>query len=371
MHVGLQQVFQSWGYNPPLSDSEVVDVELQHAVLAEELGFDSVWAVEHHFSDYAFCPDNVVYLANVAARTTRVKVGTGAVIVPWNDPIRVAEKISMLDHLSGGRLLFGMGRGLARIEYDGMGVEMSEARDRFDEGARFILDALETGYARTVGPLFPQSPVEIRPRPRGTFQDRSYGVAMSPDSVLSVADLGLRIVVFMQASVASLAETFETYRARYLETHGVAAPPPLVCQFAYCDTDPQRVEEIGRPHLLGYLQSVIDHYDLGGEHFKSESGYESYAKSAEFYRAKRSGDEKFDRMAQTYLSVNACGTPDELIEQAHRFREAFGTYDLICCFRYAGIPLEDANRSIRAYARDVLPVLQQLSHAEPATSTSK
>src|SRR5688572_24632934 len=135
MNVGVQQVFQSYGYDPPVPDTQVFDEELRLALLAEELGFEAVWPVEHHFTDYAFCPDNVVYLAHLAARTTRIKLGTGAVILPWNTPVRVAEKISMLDHLSRGRVLFGMGRGLARCEYEGLNIPMAEARDRFDEAA--------------------------------------------------------------------------------------------------------------------------------------------------------------------------------------------------------------------------------------------
>src|SRR5580765_4478747 len=158
-------VFQSYGYPDTTTDAQVVAEEIALAELAEVCGFDALWPVEHHFEDYAFCPDNVEFLAYMAARTSRIGLATGAVIMPWNTPIRVAERISLLDHLSGGRVLFGMGRGLARREYAGFGIPMDESRDRFDESARMVLDALATGFIEGAGPHFPQPRTPIRPAP--------------------------------------------------------------------------------------------------------------------------------------------------------------------------------------------------------------
>ena len=112
MKVGLQQVFQNHGRQVP--DGQLIAEEIELGLLAEQAGFDELWPVEHHFTDYASCPDNTQFLSYMAARTTRIKLATGAVILPWNQPIRVAEKLSLLDHLAEGRAVFGMGRGLAR-----------------------------------------------------------------------------------------------------------------------------------------------------------------------------------------------------------------------------------------------------------------
>ena len=109
--------------------------ELELALRADELGFDSIGIVEHHFEDYSFCPDNFVYLAHLAGITKNAKLMTGAVIVPWNDPLRVAEKAALLDEISDGRLILGLGRGLSRREYDQFGINMDESRDRFHEAA--------------------------------------------------------------------------------------------------------------------------------------------------------------------------------------------------------------------------------------------
>ena len=87
---------------------------------AEDLGFDSIWTVEHHFTDYTMCPDPVQFLTWVAGKTN-LQLGTAVIVLPWHDPMRVAEQVTVLDNLSDGRLILGIGRGLARIEYEGFG----------------------------------------------------------------------------------------------------------------------------------------------------------------------------------------------------------------------------------------------------------
>src|SRR3954453_14488894 len=119
MHVGMASVFQ----NPQKrhTDREVYRNELRLADLAEPLGFESLWGVEHHFTDYTMCPDVLQYLAYFAGRTERIQLGSMVVLLPWHHPMRVAEEVVMLDHLSNGRVIFGIGRGLGRVEFDGFG----------------------------------------------------------------------------------------------------------------------------------------------------------------------------------------------------------------------------------------------------------
>ena len=121
--VGVLLIFQN--YQGRGSDADMVRDQIRIADLAEPLGFDSLWPPEHHFTDYSACPDNVQFLSYMAAKTTRIQLGTGAVIVPWNDPLRVVEKIAFLDHLSDGRAVLGLGRGLSRVEYEHFGIEMA------------------------------------------------------------------------------------------------------------------------------------------------------------------------------------------------------------------------------------------------------
>ena len=134
MDVGIQMVLATYGWQS-MSDDQAWDEELRLARLADELGFDVLWAVEHHFNDYSFCPDNLQLMAYLAALCPNIDLGTAAVILPWNDPLRVAEKAIVLDMLSKGRLRLGIGRGLARREFAAFRQTMEESRERFDESA--------------------------------------------------------------------------------------------------------------------------------------------------------------------------------------------------------------------------------------------
>src|SRR5947209_2158505 len=119
--------------------------QLELADMAEPLGFDSIWAPEHHFTNYVMVPNITQFLTWVGARTKRIQLGSMVTVLPWNDPIRVAEQWAWLDHATGGRSLIGFGRGLGRVEFDGFGLAMHESRSRFVEYAEAILNALETG----------------------------------------------------------------------------------------------------------------------------------------------------------------------------------------------------------------------------------
>src|SRR5690554_4419927 len=133
MHVGMTAIFQNPEDARP--DQDVYADDLRLADLAEPLGFDSVWGVEHHFTDYTMCPDVLQFLTWVAARTERIQIGSMVVVLPWHDPLRVAEQVSMLDTMSGGRFILGIGRGLGRVEFEGFRVPMGESRERFVQAA--------------------------------------------------------------------------------------------------------------------------------------------------------------------------------------------------------------------------------------------
>src|SRR5215204_1155422 len=143
MHVGMATVFQNTGH--AVSDRQIYLNELALADMAEPLGFESIWSVEHHFTDYTMCPDVLQFLTYMAGRTSTVKLGSMVLVLPWHDPVRAAEQIVMLDHMSNGRLILGLGRGTGKVEFDGFRTDMAIARQQFKEAAEAILGALETG----------------------------------------------------------------------------------------------------------------------------------------------------------------------------------------------------------------------------------
>ena len=195
MDVGMMMVFSSYGWEDG-SDGRMWEEELRLAEIAADYGFDSLWSAEHHFNDYSFVPDNIQLMTHLAAKHPNIDVGTAAVILPWHNPLRVAENAAVLDMLSGGRLRLGFGRGLARREFEAFGISMDESRERFDEAAPMIVEALKTGFIEGEGPYYNQPRVEIRPRPQHSFDGRIYCVAASDESVLSAAKLGAHIVMF-------------------------------------------------------------------------------------------------------------------------------------------------------------------------------
>jgi len=321
---------------------------------ADALGYDSYWATEHHFFGYSMCPDNLQWLAQVAGCTSRIKLGPGAVIMPWNDPYRVAAKMALLDQQSGGRALLGFGRGLSRREYAPFrDIEMDESRGRFDEAAPMILEALETGFIEGSGPYYPQPRAKIRPCPTRTFKDRIYAVANSSDSVDIAARVGARIIMFAEKRWDARLVGIERYRTQYRELHGTEPPPVLTCDLIYCDEKPGRGEELSTQYLSSYLGSLLEHYELMGDHFWSTEGYEVYGKNAEVLR--EVGESGF---LEGFKAANAYGTPDEILGTLESRKKVLGSFEQSTSFRFGAIPYDLAEKSMRLFAKEVLPVLK-------------
>jgi alkanesulfonate monooxygenase SsuD/methylene tetrahydromethanopterin reductase-like flavin-dependent oxidoreductase (luciferase family) len=352
MQIGILQIFQN--YQGRSRDADVVRSEAHIARLAETLGYDKLWAVEHHFTDYAACPDNVAYLSWLAGSTERIRLCTGAVIVPWNDPLRVAEKVALLDHLSGGRAVLGLGRGLSRIEYGHFGIDMGESRARFDEGARMIIEALEKGWIEGAGPHYPQPRTEIRPRPLAGIRERLYCVGMSPDSVEQAALLGGRLMTFTQQLWEQYAEgPLASYRGAYRRAHGKEAPPPLTGDLMYCHRDAAVAEAKGLEYMTNYFLSIVKHYELMSDHFAKIGGYDSYATASQLFR-----QVGLEPAAKGYCSVNTYGTPEQIVEKLRRRRALIGDFELTMIANYGGMAPAEAEASVRLFADEVLPELR-------------
>jgi alkanesulfonate monooxygenase SsuD/methylene tetrahydromethanopterin reductase-like flavin-dependent oxidoreductase (luciferase family) len=353
MDVGIQLVFARYGWDG-LSDDDVYREEITLARLAEDLGYDVLWSAEHHFFDYSMCPDNVQILTYLAGVTKTVELGTAAVILPWNDPLRVAERIAVLDQLSGGRVRLGFGRGLSRREFAAFeGIGLAESRDRFDESAAMIIEALETGWIEGAGPYYPQARIAIRPRPQRSFRDRFYAVASSDDSIESAARLGARMVMFADRHWEARLPGIERWRSRYREVHGTEPPPPMTADFVYCHPDREVADERVPRYLGTYLASLVEHYELMGEHFAEARGYEAYANASGYIR--KIGE---SGLLQAFLRATSHGTPDQVIEALDARRKLIGPFELAVSFRFGGIPFDEAEAAMRLFAREVLPVLK-------------
>ncbi|HTX62565.1 MAG TPA: LLM class flavin-dependent oxidoreductase [Acidimicrobiales bacterium] len=333
-----------------LSDQEMYEGDISVGILADQLGYDAVWVVEHHFDDYSLCPDNLVMLAHFAGLTSRCKLGTSAVIVPWNDPLRVAEKALMVDALSHGRLLLGLGRGLSRKEYVPFRIPLDETRERFDEAAAMIFEAVETGFIEGDGPFYPQPRAELRPRPRGSFEGRRFCVAGSPDSLVAAARLKAQMMSFIVRPVAQLMPEFDRYRELYESQHGEVAPPISLAVGMYCHEDDELAGERQREYVSRFFMSNVDHYEMTGEHFATTKGYERYAESAELLRAAG-----LERAAESYAATTLWGNPERILGQIEAIRDVVGDFELSLTCAFGGMPYDQARTSLELFARDVMP----------------
>ena len=360
MEVGLQMVFASYGWTD-VSDEQVWDEELRLARLAADLGFDVLWSVEHHFNDYSFCPDNLQLMTYLAAVCPNVGLGTAAVILPWHDPLRVAEQASVLDYLSKGRLRLGMGRGLARREFAAFRGTMDESRERFDEAARMILDTLRTGFMEGNGKFYKQPRIEIRPRPARGFDGRVYAVASSDDSVVSAAKLNARMVMFADRPWPMRMPAINKHRDLVRQMHGMEAKPPLLADFCVCTPTMDGAEEKARQYMGKFVESNFYHYELLGDHFATVKGYDAYAQKIAM--AKEIG---MDGIVSAFMEAAVWGTPDRILRMFEERRKIVGEFELATSFRFGGTPYNLAEDGLRLYCKEVLPVVQSWKHEAAA-----
>lgn len=283
MDVGMMMVFASYGWdNCP--DDVVWDEEIRLARLAADSGFDVLWSAEHHFNDYSFVPDNLQLMAHLAGVCPGMSFGTAAVILPWRNPLRVAENAAVLDMLCRGRLRLGLGRGLARREFAAFSLNMDESRGRFDEAAPIIVNALKTGFIEGDGTYYKQPRIEIRPRPKYSFDGRIYAVASSEDSIDSAAKLGVHIVMFADRPWELRLPAIEKGRELHRKYHGTAPPRLMLTEFCVCGTDLANTEEEACKYQGKFVESNFYHYEFLGEHFKTVKGYDAYQQKAEIAR---------------------------------------------------------------------------------------
>jgi alkanesulfonate monooxygenase SsuD/methylene tetrahydromethanopterin reductase-like flavin-dependent oxidoreductase (luciferase family) len=360
MQVGTGIIFQAT--DPKRSDRDVYKAELALGDLAEPLGFDSLWGVEHHFTDYTMCPDVLQYLSYFAGRTTHIRLGSMVVVLPWHDPMRVAEQISVLDHQSNGRMILGLGRGLGRVEFEGFGVDQNNSREIFVESAQMLLEGLERGWCEFDGRHIKQAKRDIRPRPFKSFKGRTYAAAVSPESSEIMAKLGIGLLIIPQKPWEAVYQELDNYRTIYRKVNRTDAPPPVLAGWVFCDKDAKKAEAMAREYIGGYWQTVLKHYELIGDHLSKIKGYESYGAM----QANASAPGAREAMIDFFLGLQIWGTPDQCYERIVDFAGKLNADAFTGVFSYAGMPYDMAEANMRLFASDVMPRLKALGAVKQA-----
>ena len=365
MHVGYGTGFQHLaGY----ADAQFMREELGNCEAAESRGFDSVWATEHHFDSYSISPDVCQLLSYLAGKTNRIKLGSMVIVVPWHDPVRLTEQISLLDHVSGGRYILGVGRGLARREFEGLRIDQNEGRQRFDEYTKMVLDALESGFVEG-GATLKQPRREIRPRPFKSFKGRSFAAAASRDSVPVCAKLGLGLLVILQKPWDQVKADLDTYHKYWAEFHPNTEPPKPFCSgFCFVDESADRAEELARKFLAANYREALEHYEMFGKHFDATKGYERYADMSKYLNSIGA-----DKAVEDYIQLMPWGTPQQVLEKFSKMKELTDMQGMMPNFYFGGMPYLESQRNINCFVKHCLPELKSWPAAtltEPAELTA-
>ncbi len=356
MHVGIASGFAN---HSQIDDRRFVREELAQLELAAELGFESIWITEHHFSDYSLSPNPLLYLAYFAGRHPRVRLGTQVIVVPWHDPVRLCEEIVLLDHVSGGRALIGFGRGLSRMEYEGLRVDQGTARERFDEAVAMIMRALETGVIEG-GELFRQPRREIRPRPVRPLKGRAFCAAGSPASMISAAKLGLGRRYLGQPMIAGHSESkppisrfagddaADAWLDAWREAHPGEEPvAPFVSNLVFVDESGDRARELARIYTGRTFAAAVKNYEMTSEHHGTIKGYEAYS------RLRMTPEQAEEAIANAHKNSIA-GNPREVLEQLEEVKRRREPQGMFPHLYTGGMPHEECIRSIRLFAAKCL-----------------
>jgi alkanesulfonate monooxygenase SsuD/methylene tetrahydromethanopterin reductase-like flavin-dependent oxidoreductase (luciferase family) len=359
MDVGLGLTFQN--LSERVSDREVFRHELSLAARAEDQGFDSIWTPEHHFTGYMMTPNVPQFLSWVAGQTKRIKLGTTVTVLPWHNPIRIAESFLLLDHYSEGRAILGMGRGLGKEEFDGFKVPMGEARKRFREYAEALLQGLESGVIEYDGEYLQQPRVELRPRPFQSYRGRVFASAVSPESVKLMASLDVGLMIIAQKPWERVDEDLQTYRERFRAANAAEAPRPVVVAFVAVNEDEAKAREMRDKYLVEYARSTSEFYQFGNKEFASIEGYEYYGALAR--SVEKHGIGKFNEFL---ADLQIWGRPEEVYEKLVEMQKRFDVGQFIVYTQFGDMPFDVGRDNYELFARKVLPRLKDIQLAEPA-----
>ena len=229
----------SWTEEETSAQSRIFSEMLEQTEYAEELGFDSVWIAEHHSSRYGICPSLMPLLSHIAARTSKIRIGAGVSVLPFHNPIFLAEESAMLDVLSHGRLDFGVGRGSADYEYGNFNIDFDTRDVRTQEALDIILGLWTQDNFSFDGEFYQVKDLTIAPKPVQQPHPPVYlAVSRTPASVDVAVERDLPILTSFSMPEADNLSLFSLYADRCAaagKALSVAEMPYF--RFVYLDED--------------------------------------------------------------------------------------------------------------------------------------
>ncbi len=374
MKAGL--IYEIESVKPHAADHEyrVFWQTMEQIELADRLGFDSVWTVEHHFlNEFSYCSAPEVFLACVSQRTRRIRLGHGVVVLPFNHPVRVAERIAVLDIMSNGRVEFGTGRATTMDELRGFRVSPADTRPRWAEAVEMIPRMWREDPFSHHGKYWTvEPPLSIVPKPLQKPHPPMWVAATNPDTFAVAADRGLGVLCFtLGVELPEVNKRVEIYRDGITRARPVGqtinSQVSMNVMGLFGD-DVHETEEVARDAVIWYVRRG---YELVSSISRAAASEESYRY---LNTAARYDPEQIDRDYYEFLKEGdliAIGGADEAVRVARRYHE-IGADQVLFFLQYGAISHERIMRAIELIGREALPELHswptigKLVAAEPA-----
>lgn len=343
------------------SEYAAIKEALEQAELADRVGFDTVWATEHHFlEEYAHSSAPEVFLAAVSQRTKNVRIGHGIVQMPphINHPARVAERIATLDLISDGRVEYGIGAGASETELGGFRVPQEEKKAMMLEGAQAVVEMLtQTPFPGWDGKYVKMPARNVVPKPLQKPHPPLWLACSNRTSILQAARLGVGALTFSFVGPEQARQWVQDYYTT-LENECVPLGYAVNAQFAIacpflCGRDGARMEALGAENY-GFFLYGLGHYSFFGEHIPGKTDIWDEFKNHPHEFAPPEG-----------RTQDCVGTPDRIRKQLREFEEV-GIDQVICLSQGGRIPHELLCTSMQLFAKEVLPEFKDREQAEAA-----
>jgi alkanesulfonate monooxygenase SsuD/methylene tetrahydromethanopterin reductase-like flavin-dependent oxidoreductase (luciferase family) len=341
-----------------LSEREVYDHSLEEIALADAAGFDGVWLVEHHFfREYSHCAAPEVVFGAISQRTERMRIGHGVVLLAFNHPVRVAERIAALDILSGGRMDVGVGRGVSPLEYEVFGGTMSESRGRVDEGLEILRRAWADKPFAHDGQFWSFPEIDVVPKPLQKPHPPLWTAAVSPETFPMAAEKGLGVLAGPFKPLFMISEDREAFVKRCSELGRDPAELGFGMTVGVVVLDDhERAREVARTNIRWFYEQLLrltaPVLEKGGE------SYRYYREELGTLQALTGGTPSLEALEAAGMVV--AGDPEHAIEQLRGLTD-HGIDHVLCALQAGGVPHDDVTRSIELMGEHVIPALRGLT----------
>jgi len=333
------------------SEREVFAYNVKIVEYLEEMGFDGMWAAEHHFRNYGLCNNIPGLLSFMAARTSKLRLGAGIIVLPLHNPVIVAEEIAQLDNLSNGRVDFGVGRGYQSGEFSRFGIDLAEARDRFDESLDLILRLWREDGVCHNGQFYTCDDVSLKPKPVQRPNPPTYIASISPDTVKRVAQRGLPILGDPVATFRNLGRAADVWRTEMI-ANGFSTEGIDLC--AMRSVYVAETNDKARADLAKFEAGFDRARIVNAQSAPIDKKTGEIAKGYEHWQGRYlKGGTLTDDFRWDQLEV--IGDPERVIGQIKDL-QALGYNNIMCDFGSTRpMPLEEMKKIIRLFAEEVMP----------------